>query len=214
MAYEPGPAGTDEPRPAGGPTAVLFSWTAQDDELFRRWWSRLALAGGVVSLVLGIILLVWPKETLVVVAVLLGIWLVIAGITGLAQAIFAPEGRSGGLRVLKALGGVLYLIAGILCIRHLFATVTFLAVLVGISWLVVGVVEVFSAFGEQASGWYRVGSFGLGLLTILAALVVLIWPTPSLVTLAWLAGIWLLVLGIAQIVMAARTLRARHPVPA
>ena len=181
---------------------------SRDDELFRRWWSRLSLAGGVVSVVLAIILLVWPKETLVVVAVLIGIWLIIAGIASLAQAIFAPEGRSGGLRVLKAFGAVLYLIAGVFCIRHAFTTVTILAALIGISWLVAGVVEVFSAFGEGVSGWYRVGAFALGLLSILAALVVLIWPAPSLVTLTWLAGLWLLILGIAQIAMAIRTMRA------
>lgn len=189
------------------PGVAVLSFS-RDDELFRRWWSRLSLVGGVVSVVLAIILLVWPKETLVVVAVLLGIWLIIAGIASLAQAIFAPEGRSGGLRVLKAFGAVLYLIAGVFCIRHAFTTVTILAALIGISWLVAGVVEVFSAFGEGVSGWYRVGAFALGLLSILAALVVLIWPAPSLVTLTWLAGLWLLILGIAQIVMAIRTMRA------
>ncbi len=190
------------------PGVTAFSFTRTDDALFRQWWSRLALVGGVVSVVLGIILLVWPKETLVVVAVLLGIWLVIAGIASLAQAIFAPEGRSGGLRVLKAFGGILYLIAGVFCVRHAFSTVTLLAALIGISWLVAGVVEVFSAFGEGVSGWYRASAFTLGLVSIIGALIILIWPTPSLVTLTWLAGLWLLVLGIAQIVTAIRALRS------
>jgi uncharacterized membrane protein HdeD (DUF308 family) len=187
-------------------TAVTFGQV--DDELFRRWWSRLAVAGGVVSIVLAVILLVWPEETLVVVAVLLGIWLIFAGVAGLVQAIFAPEASTGGLRVLKAIGGLLYLIAGVFCVRHAFTTVTILAALIGIAWLVTGVVEVFSAFGQGVSGWYRGSAFALGILSILAALVVLIWPTPSLVTLVWLAGIWLLILGIAQIVMAIRALRA------
>jgi len=189
--------------------AALFSYTQADDEMFRQWWSRLALAGGVISVIIGIIVLVWPKETLVVVAVLLGIWLIIAGIANLVQAVFAPESTSGGLRVLKAIIGILYLIAGVFCVRHAFTTVTILAALLGIAWLVAGVMEVFSAFGEGVSGWYRLAAFGLGLLSILAALVVLIWPTPSLVTLTWLAGIWLLVLGIAQIIMAIRLLRSR-----
>jgi uncharacterized membrane protein HdeD (DUF308 family) len=189
--------------------AALFTYTQADDEMFRHWWSRLALVGGVVSLIMGIIILVWPKETLVVVAVLLGIWLLIAGVANLVQAVFAPESRSGGLRVLKAIMGILYLVAGVFCVRHAFTTVTFLAVLLGVAWLVAGVMEVFSAFGEGVSGWYRLSAFALGLLSILAALVVLIWPTPSLVTLTWLAGLWLLVLGIAQIIMAIRLLRAR-----
>jgi uncharacterized membrane protein HdeD (DUF308 family) len=189
--------------------AALFTYTQADDELFRHWWSRLALVGGVVSLIIGIILLVWPRETLVVIAVLLGIWLIIAGVANLVQAVFAPESRSGGTRVLSAIAGILYLIAGVFCVRHAFTTVNFLAALLGIAWLVAGVVQVFSAFGEGVSGWYRLSAFALGLLSILAALVVLIWPTPSLVTLTWLAGIWLLVLGVAQIIMAIRLLRAR-----
>jgi uncharacterized membrane protein HdeD (DUF308 family) len=193
---------------ASHPGATPAGFIHTDDEVFRQWWSRLALAGGAVSLVLGIILLVWPEETLVVVAVLIGIWLVISGVASLAQAIFAPEGRSGGLRVLKAIGALLYLIAGVFCIRHAFSTVTILAVLLGIAWLVAGVVEVFSAFGEGVSPWYRIGAFGLGLVTIVAALVVLIWPAPSLTVLTWLAGLWLLIIGIAQIVAAIRTMRA------
>ncbi len=199
--------------------ATLFTFSETDDELFRQWWSRLALLGGAVSVVLAIILLVWPKETLIVVAVLLGIWLVIAGIASLAQAIFAPETAGGGTRVLKAVGAVLYLIAGVFCIRHAFSTVTILAAILGIAWLVAGVVEVFSAFGQGVTGWYRVAAFSLGLLSIVAALVVLVWPAPSLVALTWLAGIWLLILGVAQIVMAVRVLRSTSgpgptPVPA
>jgi uncharacterized membrane protein HdeD (DUF308 family) len=193
---------------ANRPNVTTISFNQADDDLFRRWWSRSALLGGVVSIVLGIILLVWPEETLVVVAVLLGISLIVAGVAGLAQAIFAPEATTGGLRVLKAIGGLLYLIAGVFLVRHAFITVAIMAALIGIAWLVTGVVEVFSAFSYGVSGWYRVSAFALGILSILAALVVLIWPTPSLTTLVWLAGLWLLILGIAQVIVGIRALRA------
>jgi uncharacterized membrane protein HdeD (DUF308 family) len=188
--------------------STMFTFTAADDDMFRRWWARLGLVGGAVSIVVALILMVWPSETLVVLAVLLGIWLIIAGVANLAQAIFAPEDRTGGLRALKAIGGVIFLIAGVFCVRHAFTTVTFVAALIGITWLVTGVLEVFSAFGAGVSGWYRGSAFALGILSILAALVVLIWPEPSLVAMVWLAGIWLLILGIAQIVAAIRALRA------
>ena len=49
----------------------------------------------------------------------------------------------------------------------------------------------------------------MGLLGIVAGIVVLTWPISSAVTLAFIAGIWLVILGIMQIVMGFQLRRAR-----
>jgi uncharacterized membrane protein HdeD (DUF308 family) len=36
----------------------------------------------------------------------------------------------------------------------------------------------------------------------IAGLVLLVWPAISILTLAWLAGLWLLILGVTQVGMA------------
>src|SRR5574342_775286 len=89
------------------------------DAAFRSWWRRLALMGGVISLAIGLILLIWPDATLTVIAILVGLWLLLAGAVKLGQAAFIPEGRSAGSRVLQAVAGVLLVILGVVCMRNL-----------------------------------------------------------------------------------------------
>jgi len=184
------------------------------DATFLRWWRRLALAGGVVSVLLGLVLLVWPKETLVVVAVLLGLWLVISGVVQIVQAALLSD-RSGGTRVLEALTGLLLVVVGVLCLRHLANTLELLAALVGIAWLLLGFVQLWSALFGPARGWSRAAGAILGGTAVLGGLLVLIWPGITLLVLVWLAGAWLVVLGAVQLVLAwrARNTIADRPVP-
>jgi len=68
----------------------------------RHWgW---VLAFGVVTVLVGLLVLVWPGPTIVVVAVLFGIQLVVAGIYRFVAALAAGE-ESGSTRVLFALLG-------------------------------------------------------------------------------------------------------------
>jgi len=196
-----------------------------EEAAFLAWWRRLALVGGVVSLVLGLILLIWPKETLLVVAVLLGLWLIISGAIKLVQSIVTPDPgsrsetagaqerdfgqrRDGGARVLQALGGLLLLGIGILCLRNLNNSLTLLAALIGVAWILIGVIELWAAFSGTAHGWSRAGQVLIGLVTVLGGLVVLIWPDITLVVLVWLTGLWLLVLGLIQLILTWRVGKA------
>jgi uncharacterized membrane protein HdeD (DUF308 family) len=61
-------------------------------ELTRLWW--LLLLGGIVSLVIGVMLLVWPNETLEVIAILLGIELLFIGALQIALAFGSPRERA------------------------------------------------------------------------------------------------------------------------
>jgi uncharacterized membrane protein HdeD (DUF308 family) len=158
------------------------------------------LAYGVITLLLGVVILVWPDRTIEVVAVLLGIQLVVAGVFQFVVAIAAADG-SGGTRVLLALLGVLSLIAGLYALRHLQVTILALALILGIFWIVNGAVEIVTALIDdtmRGRGWTVL----MGLLSIAAGIVVLVWPGISLHTLAVVLGVWLLVLGGMEIVLA------------
>lgn len=168
------------------------------------WWRRLAIAGGVASVVLGLILLIWPRETLLVVAVLLGLWLIVSGAIKLVQSVLTPEGRSGGARVLQALGGLLLLGIGVLCLRNIANSLALIAALVGVAWLLAGFIEIWAALSGGAHGWSRLGQVFIGVVTALGGLVVLFWPGITLLVLVWLAGLWLLVIGLVQLVLAWR----------
>jgi uncharacterized membrane protein HdeD (DUF308 family) len=164
----------------------------------RHWgW---ALAFGIITLVAGVLALVWPGRTIVVVAVLFGVQLVWAGAFRFVAA-FAIEGADTTSRVLWALLGVLSFLFGIYALRHILVTVTALALLLGIFWIVNGLIEIFTALSDRVRsgrGWAMAG----GLLGVLAGIVVLVYPGISLVSLAIVLGIWLIVYGAMGIVAA------------
>jgi len=172
----------------------------------RHWgW---VLTFGIVTVLAGLFTLVWPGRTIVVVAVLFGIQLVVAGIFRFVAA-FASDDESGGTRVLLALLGVLSFIVGLYALRHILITIAALALLLGIFWIVNGVVETFTALshrGMQGRGW----TIFMGLLSVVAGVVVLVYPAISLATLAIVLGFWLLVYGIMEIVLAFRLRSVGH----
>lgn len=172
----------------------------------RHWgW---VLTFGIVTVLAGLFTLVWPGRTIVVVAVLFGIQLVVAGIFRFVAAL-ASDDESGGTRVLLALLGVLSFIVGLYALRHILITVAALALLLGIFWIVNGAVEAFTALshrGMQGRGW----TIFTGLLSVVAGVVVLVYPAISLATLAIVLGFWLLVYGIMEIVLAFRLRSVGH----
>jgi uncharacterized membrane protein HdeD (DUF308 family) len=155
-------------------------------------WST-ALTVGLVTLLLGIIIVAWPEATVGVVAVLFGIQLLLFGIFNLVRSIAADE-AGGGVRLLYALLGVLSIALGVLAMRHLLQTVAVLAVLVGLTWLLGGIIEFVNLVAEPARPG-RAWAMALAALAALAGIVVLAYPTPSLVTLTVLVGIWLIIWG-------------------
>jgi len=164
----------------------------------RHWgW---VLAFGIITLALGILALVWPGRTLVVVAVLFGIQLIVMGIFRFVSAI-ATDDLTGGTRVLLALLGVLSLIIGLYAVRHILVTLLALALLLGIFWIVSGAVELFMALSHREMR-HRVWNSVMGVISVLAGIVLLVYPGISLVVLAVLVSVWLLVFGAMQIGLA------------
>ena len=88
-------------------------------------------------------------------------------------------------------------------------TIAALALVLGIFWIVNGAVEVFAALshrGTQGRGW----TMFMGLLSVLAGVVVLVYPGISLATLAVVLRFWLVVFGIMEIVLAFRLRSFAH----
>ena len=164
----------------------------------RHWgW---VLAFGIITAALGILALVWPGRTLIVVAVLFGIQLIVMGIFRFVSAI-ASDDLTGGTRVLPALLGVLSLIIGLYAVRHILVTLLALALLLGIFWIISGAVELFMALSHREMrhrGWNGV----IGAISVLAGIVLLIYPGISLLVLAVLVSVWLLVFGAMEISLA------------
>ena len=93
------------------------------------WPTALLAAVGMIGL--GIVLLVWPKATLSVVAVLIGAALLVAGVFRLFEGI-TGAGESGGMRAADIVIGLLAVIAGLYCVRHHSLTILAVTLVVGV----------------------------------------------------------------------------------
>lgn len=154
------------------------------------------LAFSILTLVLGVMVMAWPHATVKLVALLFGLQLLIGGIFALVRA-FTNSGE--GSRVLLAVLGVLGILVGIFVLRHLFQTVVILVVLLGVYWVIHGIIEFFVAVDHKGAPGRGV-SVVMGILSFIAGVIVLSWPAPTLLVLVWVLGIWLVVYGLIGIV--------------
>jgi uncharacterized membrane protein HdeD (DUF308 family) len=156
---------------------------------------------GVVALIIGILITFWPERSAVVLTTILAIYLIIAGLAYLGMGIFS-KGISGGARALDLVLGILFIVGAIIAFANLAQTTAvlaiFIAVLIGVLWIVEGVVTLAQLGDAPSKGW----AIFFGLLSIVAGIVVLFSPLWAAELLFIIAGIALIVLGIVQIVRA------------
>jgi uncharacterized membrane protein HdeD (DUF308 family) len=158
------------------------------------------MAAGIGGIVVGIMLLAWPKATLTIVAILIGVSLIVAGLVRLIDGFTAHE-ASGGRRVAHVLIGLLAIIIGLYCIRHYHVTIAALAIIVGLFWVLHGIADITVGLfsGDVPARGLTVIS---GIFSLFAGMIVLFWPTISLTILVAVMGIWLLVYGLIMAVTA------------
>src|SRR6478609_8467353 len=111
-------------------------------------WKLLALRGAI-ALVLGIILIVWPKATIVVLMVLIGLWALIDGI-GLAAQVFA-KGASTGQRVFFGVMALVALFVALFAIVSPDKAAVGVAVVIGILSVAWGIVFVVLALAARSA---------------------------------------------------------------
>jgi len=172
-------------------------------QLARSAW-QLLLFIGVTAVALGVIVLVWPGKTLLVAGVLFGIYLVVSGI----GYVFAAFGTHAGaaMRVLMFLTGVVSLVLGFFCFRDKLESILLLALWIGISWVFRGVTLLAAALSFDhlpARGWQALA----GAIIIIGGGVLIIYPLDSIAVLTLVAGWWLIVIGIIDVIDA---LQVRH----
>ena len=151
---------------------------------------------GAVSLILGLLMLFWPEATLSVIAFFFGLYFLISGAVRVISGIASP--MSGGLRVLNIIVGLLLFILGVAAIRNPIPSLAVLGMVVGIAWIIEGIM----ALTETETGGSRWYAITFGVLSIIAGIVVLFLPVESLAALVIFGGIFLVVLGVVQIVRA------------
>ncbi|WP_343576221.1 HdeD family acid-resistance protein [Mycobacterium sp.] len=157
------------------------------------------LLSGLLSLALGILVYLLPGDSIVFAAALFGVYLLI---TGTAQVFFAFALHvSAGGRVLLFISGAASLVLAVLCFRHFgqgFAIVL-LAIWIGVGFIFRGVATSISAISDPHLPG-RAWQIFLGVVSLLAGIVMLASPLESIDILTLVVAIWLVVIGVFEIV--------------
>ena len=153
------------------------------------WW--LLLLVGLLSIAVGITILFKPGDSLATLAVIAGIFVLVDGILELAASLMHSTQNRG----MVALLGALTSIVGVLLIRHPVQGIVFVALLIGIWLIVVGVIRFVAAFEiDEHRAWNMIA----GLVELIAGIVIVSNPDIGYATLAVLVGISFIVNGMGM----------------
>ncbi|MFY9889072.1 MAG: DUF308 domain-containing protein [Streptosporangiaceae bacterium] len=173
------------------------------------WQPTLIL--GVLTLILGLVVSFHPTGSLNVVAVLLGVLMILSGIFHLLRVFSRDEQH----RVWLGITGLMFVVVGVLLIRHLHLTRAIVGLIIGITWIVQGLTALIGGIAgdvREGKAWW----IAFGAVSLIAGIVVTVTPASSLTFLAVLLGIWFIIMGIFEItagLMLRRVLRdAAEPV--
>ena len=159
----------------------------------RSWQASLFV--GIVTLILGIIVAAHPTGSLNVIAVLLGILLIISGIFHLIRVFDTSEPH----RVWLGIAGLLFIVIGVILIRHLHLTRAIIGLIIGITWIVQGLAALIGGISggvREGRAWWII----FGAASLIAGIAVTVTPASSLNVLATLLGIWFMVMGVFEII--------------
>jgi uncharacterized membrane protein HdeD (DUF308 family) len=169
------------------------SAAAQTRVLTGTWQAGLFL--GAVTLILGLIVALHPSGSLNVVAVLLGILMIVSGLFHLIR-VFDPREAH---RVWLGIAGLLFIVVGVILIRHLHLTRAIIGLVIGITWIVQGVTALIGGIAggvREGRAWW----IFFGVVSLAAGIVVTATPASSVNVLATLLGIWFIIMGVFEII--------------
>jgi len=172
-------AGGTQPAP---PVALASSW-------------QTALVLGALTLILGFVVTLNPSGSVNVVAVLLGILMILSGIFHLIRVFDLAEPH----RVWLGITGLLFVVIGVVLIRHLHLTRSVIGLIIGITWIVQGLTALIGGISggvREGRAWWIL----FGAASLIAGIAVAVAPASSLDVLALLLGIWFMVMGAFEVI--------------
>lgn len=171
---------------------------AFDDQTKNLWW--VLVLTGVLSVIFGFVAIIWPGLTIGVLALLFAVYL---GVTGVVDIVNGVRRFGSGFfaAMLTILVGMLALGVSVYLLRNVGSglAVATLVLLIALSFIVRGVINIVVAFADpdyRATRWLTVIMGGL---SILAGLVIVWYPQAATLAWVWVVGLFALISGALQI---------------
>jgi uncharacterized membrane protein HdeD (DUF308 family) len=172
------------------------------------WW--VMAVQGVAAILFGIAAFIWPGPTLEGLVFLFGLLVLFTGLGSLAAAFTDLEAGHWWAHLVSGLVGIGF---GIVALLWPGVTLIMLIYLTALWALVTGVVRLIATLqhhGKIAHEWVPVT---LGMLAIVLALALMVWPLASIVVVTWLVGGYAILAGVLLLVLTFRKRRHRDETP-
>jgi len=162
---------------------------------------------GIALLVFGLIALVLPGMTAATLVIVIGAFLIAAGIFLMLGGVMGKEMK--GAKWIVVLEGLLALIVGILFVVLPGMSLVAIIYLFAAWLLIMGVLELVGGFIVPVNVPMMMGKHSkvllilLGVLSIVVAFLLFVYPIDGIVALAWVIGIYAIIYGIINIIGAA-----------
>lgn len=164
-----------------------------------RW---LMTVRGALAVVLGVLLIAWPDQGAEALVMLIGLFMIVSGIMALVGAL-ALRGLGWGFGLT---GAIVTLLLGLLAFVWPGITAGLLVLLVAAWALVFGIIEVITGLVLPPST-IRSLTIGLGLISVVLALLLFAEPEVGVVIASWLLGLYFLTTGALRIYQATQVPR-------
>ena len=156
--------------------------------------------GGVLAVITGIVLLLWPGITAAVVTVIIAVYAIIGGIVYLCASLFSSLG--GWAKIGHALVALVFIVAGVIAFMNPATSATILAAIVvtfvAISWIFEGIAALATLGLSSSKGW----TVFYAIVSILGGIALLIAPLVGASVLIMWIGITLIVMGVVGVIRA------------
>jgi len=167
--------------------------------VLKKIWVHI-LIWGVLSMLFGIISFAWPGLTLTTLVYLFGIAVIAEGLAVLVGAWQAKgDNRNWWIMLLT---GIINIIAGIICIARPGITALFFIGVMGVSWLITGLMEIYAAVSLRKEitneGWLAMA----GILSVLSGLFLIFRTGEGALALIWLIAGFTMIFGALLVLLA------------
>lgn len=166
------------------------------------WWAM--LARGIIAVVVGFCALVWPSTSIDLLVMLVGVFVLLDGITGLIGAL------QNGLRGANLLQAVLGIAIGLVLLLWPAGSVRLLLIVFGVWFVLIGASQFWAARQNQMDGDDRSVLSVIGGVIAVLGLILILWPGTGVVAISWLIAFAALLLGAILIFLALRLRRLQQ----
>jgi len=198
------------------PTSSTFR-TASIDDLLPRLLRihRGQLVGvAVIGLVLGVVGLLFPDATQLTVSLVFGTYLIASGVFRITAA-FVATTVDVSMRWVGGLLGLLVVITGILCLSNPFQSLIALALVIGIGWILEGIIDLVG--GVRGSVHPRWFGWLSGIVSMAAGVAMFVLPAADTRSLVEIGAILMIAVSITTLLTLPRKVAATattSPAPA